>query len=347
MNRSDAIRRYNIRHPNLTPPIVNTPTDILRILDIDVFSYTSYVEAKTFRGMINLQTIDFSNSETPGLLCIDPFLLSGLVSLTEITVSRSLISSLDERLFVGLRNLRTLHFSSGQLNSLPAALFKDNINLNDVRFSGHNISALEPTLFRNTPLLNNIDFSRNKLRTLDSTVFSGLTNLYTIYLDHNSLTALPAALFDGLINLRKVYLGNNLFITLDSFTFTNLPILTTVSLDFEPLPNAESGVLTTLPNFLNLPSLDALFCRRNLLVNVGPTTFRNCSKLRYIDFERNSLATFDAQILVNMNSTFCQTSCCSIDLGAEISAITTVVKPTKVPSLKFPQNQIVYGMPSC
>jgi Leucine-rich repeat (LRR) protein len=110
-------------------------------------------------------------------------------NLEHLSLSKNLITSIDNILSAPNDRLITLDLSYNGLKSLP-----------------NNIALSRLTV---------MDLSRNVLSELSPNIFAGLPSLVNLNLKYNDIWKIEKGVFDGLVNLRCLDLGHNKFETFD------------------------------------------------------------------------------------------------------------------------------------
>jgi hypothetical protein len=147
-----------------------------------------------FRGLINLEIIDFSNNRIEK---IHKDMFNGLINLKNINFSYNCIKDIDPATFSGLKNLKEINFASNYLEVIHPATFIDLIN-----FDYNNIEKLDKDVFKGLNNMKKINF--NSFSIKDPTALNGLINLKEINFRSNSLQVIHPATFIGLTNLEII-----------------------------------------------------------------------------------------------------------------------------------------------
>ncbi|XP_037894203.1 vasorin isoform X1 [Glossina fuscipes] len=211
-------------------------------------------------------------------------------SIDLLYVNNSTVNALADDIFANL-SLHNVQLSSCKINKISNATFRGqervlkNLNLQDNLLSELPIGGIRTLSF-----LNLLDLSKNRISFIPEGAFEGLTKLSTLKLNDNNVT-LSAKAFRGLENSLK---NLNLKGTrqrrvpecvrgLKSLAFLDLSLN-----GIKELPGA-GGIRT----FEGLDSLTALNLERNLIQNLGETSFVGARKtLSSLSLLNNLLAEF-------------------------------------------------------
>ncbi|ESP02892.1 hypothetical protein LOTGIDRAFT_110650, partial [Lottia gigantea] len=173
--------------------------------------------------------------------------------------------------------------------------------------SSNDIANIDPTMFHNLTKLTDLVLNDNKISKLDPRTFQNLHKLEVIKLSQNFLSTIPEGLFDNLPimvpKLMELNLSQNKIVKIENYVFRPLSMLSTVSLNDNPLKNADRLLsknrrlsyidmsecqLTTVPR--GLPdSIEHLKLIKNNITKIKPKDFRNKNYLKILALDENEI----------------------------------------------------------
>ena len=267
------------------------------------------------RNVVPLEILRMSDC---GLVFVHPLAFVGLNNLTSLSMSRSLLSSL-ETIFrpFSAEDSRMTHLDISEmflptLTSAMLGMFKRLVLL-DASFSGVNYT--QPQLFNKLHNLETLHLEGNILRRLDnimalrklrrlylsgnqlSTIELGnLTQLEVINLSHNKFTTIPAGWLLNSDNLLMLNLSGNHISTIDRHAFSK------VTLNILDLSHNN---LTTLGP-VGTVALRKLDLSHNMIKTVSSEAFYfMASTLSDVDLSENKLAKLPLDIFEDFHSLQC------------------------------------------
>uniref|UniRef100_A0A663EX37 LRRCT domain-containing protein n=1 Tax=Aquila chrysaetos chrysaetos TaxID=223781 RepID=A0A663EX37_AQUCH len=159
----------------------------LRELHLSRNSRLTYLHANTFRGLLNLISLDLSHS------------FRNLSSLMRLSLEGNHI----ELLRLGMLNL-----GHNFIADLPNQLFDGLIQLKTMHLEANRITAVDCT-FRHLLNLRNLYLNNNQISSISDSAFSYLNKLHFLHLSKNNLSSLPIRLLAELPKLKYVFLSHN------------------------------------------------------------------------------------------------------------------------------------------
>ncbi len=186
---------------------------IFLCLNIEIISKTSikifskrvqYIDQNAFKGLKNLNSINFSNNQ---LKEIHPSTFNGLINLEVINFWNNEITRLHSSTFNGLINLKEIYFDNNQIKEIPFNTFNETINLMNIYFRHNQIKELHSSLFNGLTSLKEINFNSNQIKKIPS--LSGLISLKRINFCKNKLKEIQENAFNGLNSLEFIDLADN------------------------------------------------------------------------------------------------------------------------------------------
>lgn len=239
-------------------------------------------------------------------------------NLTDMSIYRSNIASLNMGPFLNCRNLRVLMLDGGFITTLTPRMFSDNPNLEyvsmsdnrifnifDAAFQGARIKTLDLAFNRLSTIipevmnpigetLTSINMVGNQIRGFPYGTFERLTNLEELYLDRNPLTELRDESFLTLTNLRILSMANCQLSRLNGVMFYDFVNMHTLRLNDNEIEMLPEGA------FHNMTSLEVLYIGNNRLGFLNATQFGgSMSSIRIINAPSNRINAVDRNILQN------------------------------------------------
>ncbi|KAJ7407830.1 nyctalopin-like protein [Willisornis vidua] len=224
----------------------------LRELHLSRNSRLTYLHANTFRGLLNLISLDLSHCN---IFEIHPLLFSHLPSL--------------ERLNLASNNMRYV----------PQA-FKNLSSLTRLSLEGNHIEAIGRDSLKDLETLYDLNLRKNRIWIIQNGAFTKLLRLGMLNLGHNFITDLPNQLFDGLIQLKTMHLEANKITAVDC-TFRHLLNLRNLYLN----NNQISSISDSAFSYLN--KLHFVHLSKNNLSYLPIHLFAELTKLKYVFLSHN------------------------------------------------------------
>ncbi|XP_063289498.1 nyctalopin-like [Pelobates fuscus] len=224
----------------------------LRELNLRKNSRLTYLHAHTFRGLLNLISLDISHCN---IFEIHPLVFSHLVSLEALELGFNKIHYIPEALRK-LRNVTKLSLENNLIEAIGKNSFKYQQALEDLSLRRNRIWVIESDAFDQLNKLNVLNLGHNSLSYLPNQIFRSLRQLRIMYLEANKISTINCS-FNSLVNLKKLHLNNNRITSITQNAFSSLNQLQMLHL--------SKNNLTFIPSYLfsNMPKLKHVFVSSN------------------------------------------------------------------------------------
>ena len=281
-------------------------TDVL--LSSDLWNITSLVVPTDAKTLTDLQVLPYLESLTIENGQIDSLHgISGLASLQELIIRKTVMTASDVALIGALPNLQILVLEDCSLSTISG--LETAKKLVDLDLSGNIIRELSPLASIKT--LQRLDLSRNAVNDLSH--LTNLTNLVELDVSYNAISTLTA--LTNCNTLVKLDISHNAIGVLDGLE--NLTALTSLSVSYNKITDVNP-----LAGSLGLTYLDI---SNNTIVDIS--ALANLVNLETLDFSRNEVSTlpsFSANAkLVNITGSYNNVK--SLDALAGLKQLNNVV----------------------
>lgn len=102
------------------------------------------------------------------------------------------------RVLSSLVNIKVLDLSRNDIRAIPQSLFRKMSQLKELHLEDNYLTAFEPEILKNNPLVEVINLEANVLIEIKLSSFEELDNLRQLVLDHNSITQLDENIIEHL-----------------------------------------------------------------------------------------------------------------------------------------------------
>jgi len=216
--------------------------------------------------------------------------LTSVNRLTNLSLTRNVISTLPEASFAGVPDLETLDLSSNDLTALPEGVFTGLSGLTTLLLSNNALETLPKEVFADVQDLTTLDLSSNNLTNnltnnptaLPEGVFD-VTGLAELKLQNNSIASLPGGLFNKTVSLVTLDLAHNALSSLPGHLFDKTESLVTLNLTHNALSSLPGGL------FDKTESLVTLNLTHNALPSLPGGLFDKTKSLRKLTLANNCL----------------------------------------------------------
>jgi len=204
----------------------------------------------------------------------------------------------------GLSKLKELNLRDNNIVRIPSQTFAENKNLVSLAFARNQLAEIDTDTIPES-ISNLLDFDGNQKLILPPNFFTRLTNLSTFFFRNINLSEIDGNAFSDLPQLKTLALnmGTGLKKSLNIRNLTSLTELQmnyltqtspNVSLNLVDLPSldkfsAVSSGLQTLPRFTNVPNLDSLNLRGNIISNLSVEFFEQVKSVTSLDLSKNRI----------------------------------------------------------
>uniref|UniRef100_A0A8C5MMK3 Uncharacterized protein n=1 Tax=Leptobrachium leishanense TaxID=445787 RepID=A0A8C5MMK3_9ANUR len=209
----------------------------LRELNLSKNPRLTYLHAHTFRGLLNLVSMDVSHCN---IFEIHPLVFSHVVSLETLDLGFNKIHYIPEALRK-LHNMTKLSLENNQIEAIGKNSFKTQHMLQELSLRRNQIWVIENDAFNQLNKLTVLNLGHNSLSHLPNPIFRGLLQLKIIYLEANRISIINCS-FNSLINLKKLHLNNNHIEQITHNAFSSLTHLQMIHL--------SKNNLTFIPSYL-------------------------------------------------------------------------------------------------
>ncbi|KAF8790032.1 Insulin-like growth factor-binding protein like [Argiope bruennichi] len=185
-----------------------------------------------------------------------------------------------------LVNLEVFSVSKNMISIIQDAAFKSNKNMKKLVLSSNNIVTIEPDAFQHLAKLKELDLSNNTLKSFSSGVFDPLKNLDKLIIDGNTFSYLPNTLLNSpLKNLRILSVNRNPMVRIrqDLSTTGSFKSLETLRI------NRANITIIASHDFLGFRNIAHLSLRHNKIVKISPGAFKPLTKLTVLDIGYNNI----------------------------------------------------------
>ncbi|XP_071531820.1 toll-like receptor Tollo [Panulirus ornatus] len=229
------------------------------------------IHSNALIDMGRLESLDLAHN---ALWSLPPTVLCHLPSLTTLNLTHNRLHHLPE-LGLGARQ-------PSEENILPPEC---SLPLQHLNLSYNQVAEVPERAFSSARDLQTLSIRHNRLAHLSDWAFGGLFQLRHLDLSHNRLVAVPRSALTDLRELRELYIANNSLGVLPPAAFSSLGQLLTLDLSHNQL---DLGPSNEEP-FNGLIRLVVLDVSHNLLVHLGPDTFKNLYSLQVLRLAHNQL----------------------------------------------------------
>ncbi|KAI1234841.1 hypothetical protein IHE44_0003224 [Lamprotornis superbus] len=257
----------------------------LQELHLSRNSRLTYLHANTFRGLLNLISLDLSHCN---IFEIHPLLFSHLPSLERLDLASNNMRYVPQA-FKNLSNLTRLSLEGNHIEAIGRDSLKDLETLYDLNLRKNRIWIIQNGAFTKLLRLGMLNLGHNFITDLSNQLFEGLIQLKTMHLEANRITAVDCT-FRQLLNLRNLYLNNNQISSISDSAFLYLNKLHFLHLSRNNLSSLPMHLFTKLPKL------------RLVLLSHNPWSC-DCSTLWLWTSRRAAIEGLDCAFLHPPNST--------------------------------------------
>ena len=150
----------------------------------------------------NRTKITKSSSSIEKLLIIDqqtlflPLNLAEILpKVTELVITDSGLSQINQETFTGLKLLISLKITYNKIREIPEQFVSESSNLKELNLTSNRLEVIAENAFSGLGKLEELDMSHNLLISVHSEVFSSLNSLKTLKINNNKLQFLSPRLF--------------------------------------------------------------------------------------------------------------------------------------------------------
>ncbi len=275
--------------------------------------------ANIFKGLENIQKLDFSNNSIKSLSFatlsntsyeILDFSNNKIVEIPhefsdnviEIYLNNNRIKSISDQIWKTekLRNVRLNNNAIAKIEVSGVFRSIDFENQLKINLSNNKLESLPGNIFSGLENIQKLDFSNNSIKSLNSDTFLK-TSIETLDFSNNKIVQIPREFSD---NLKEIYLNNNRIKTISDQIFKKLS-LEEVQLNNNDIEKIEvSGVFRSI-DFKNQLKINL---SNNKLESLPGNIFSGLEAIRAIDFSNNAIKSLNSD-------TFSKTSIQTIDFS--------------------------------
>ncbi|XP_009995473.1 PREDICTED: nyctalopin-like [Chaetura pelagica] len=237
----------------------------------------TFLSPGTFHALSKLRELHLSRSSRLTYLHANTF--KGLINLISLDLSHCNIFEIHPLLFSHLPSLETLDLASNNMRYVPQA-FRNLSSLTRLSLEGNHIEAIGRDSLKDLETLYDLNLRKNRIWTIQNGAFTKLLRLGMLNLGHNFIADLPNQLFDGLIQLKTMHLEANR-ITAVGCTFRHLLNLRNLYLNNNQISSISDSA------FLYINKLHFLHLSKNNLSSLPIRLFAELPKLKYVFLSQN------------------------------------------------------------
>jgi len=243
------------------------------------------VEEETFDGLRSLEVLDLSGN----LLQSNQLrnrLFRDLDSLSELSLSRNQIESVEDLFAPIVSSLKILKLAHNSLTKISSNVFKSMTQLKELDISYNNILEIEPNAFQELSSLIHLLASQNKMIQLDGNIFQRNSHLLVLDLSKNRFQSAPSSL-KHLKLLQTLDLSENMLDSVESAAFLNLQQLWRIQLHGNRIRNVTEN------QFRQLHALQILDLSSNKISHIERRSFDSNQHLQALRLDNNHLTNLD------------------------------------------------------
>lgn len=224
----------------------------LKELNLSRNARLTYLHSYTFRGLLNLISLDLSHCN---IFDIHPVVFSHVSSLEFLDLSSNKMHFIPQALRK-LHNMTRLSLENNRIEAIGKNSFKYQEALEDLNLRRNRIWAIQVEAFNQMNKLSVLNLGHNSISHLPNQLFSGLDQLRIMYLQANKIDKINCS-FNELVHLKKLHLNNNGITHITHNAFSALKQLQVLQLN--------KNNLTSLPShlFLRMPKLKDVYLSYN------------------------------------------------------------------------------------
>ena len=256
--------------------------------------------------------LEFLSLHNNSLTSLDSHLLTGLIKLRHLNMSRNSINSdkISNDVFnCDLKNLYVLDMSYNQLSKLEQPLFDCLTNLKVLKLEHNQIIVVSAEVFAFQKNLKILNLGYNQITDLNSTVFRRIKRIEEIYLQDNKINDMME-LFRSSKNLQLLDISSNKLIWFDlSFIPKSLTWMDIHDNQIEYLWNYwsyEGYSLKYLDASFNkielfekisIPAaIEIVILKHNLIFHIDGNVFHDKQNLSRVDLSENKIQHIESEI---------------------------------------------------
>ncbi|CAF0824178.1 unnamed protein product [Brachionus calyciflorus] len=232
---------------------------------------------------------------TNNVFYVKPFTFIDHLNLSNLDLSKNVITRLDENTFYNLSNLISLYMGTNKIQTINYKAFVPLINLETLYLNFNLFDYLNPNVFKGLKNLVTLYLNANSLKKIELGLFKDLKSLSFLNLNRNFLDKITLE-FSSLISLKSLYLKFNQISVIEECSFRNMSKLIGLYLDNNKLKSIN------MSTFEGLDSLTELYMSNNLINSIDSGTFANLNKIVYLDISKNNLSYFENNLFSNLTS---------------------------------------------
>ncbi|KAJ2951194.1 hypothetical protein O0L34_g5586 [Tuta absoluta] len=310
-------------------PLRDLTSLTLRSYNTDWPAMTMEFHAESFRGLMELRTLDLGDNNIymlPSEVFCPLFSLEILnltnnriqdiseigfsdwgkgpiapgkscnTGLKMLDLSHNNVLRLPDNGFSSLRSLEVLNIQNNLINEIGDRAFVGLNSLKTLNLSGNKLVAVPPELFQSSRVIKTISLANNSLAVLAPGLLEGLDQLEKLDLSRNRLTNdwVNRDTFAGLIRLVILNLSHNSLARLDPKSFQDLNNLQVLNLDNNAIETISNGAFAELRNLHQLSISD------NKLKSLNEHIFSNLFVLSQLYLDNNHISTIDERSFENI-----------------------------------------------
>ncbi|XP_045890674.1 toll-like receptor 13 isoform X1 [Micropterus dolomieu] len=227
------------------------------------------------------------------LTFVDSDMFQLCINVTELDLTSTYITNIQDEAFRSIRGLRILSLSRNRIASVPAAT-RNIPTLSELDLSANLIASLGCHDFANLTKLRQLNLYNNKISALQECLFKDLIGLQVLKLQNNQISILNGAFKKYLPNLRRLHLNENKLTAIEYGDFQGLKSLQNLSLHQNQIQSIKKG------SFIGLTSLTDIQLQNNDIKQEEiKTCFNVLTNLRRLELRDNHIKYKDSSALPN------------------------------------------------
>ena len=253
----------------------------LALLDLHGNQLTTLHE-NLFTNTLLLSWLDLSRNKLNELL---PEVVSPLRNMLSLILNENNLSFLQPRTFQNMKDLVWLYLDDNDLTEMSTESLNGLGELKKLHLNGNQLTTIESDVFQGTGKVKELLLSRNNITFLSPDAFDLIPNLLFLTLDDNQLHHLDVKPFIALQRLLALNISANRLKSLDHGLPAELQLPTGSSTDSTKVARAFPKLRLLISNdnqiqtieanvFLEMPMIETIELRGNLLKRVDKSTFR-------------------------------------------------------------------------
>lgn len=169
-------------------------------------------------------------------------------SITEISISRSMVNILHDRSFYNMHKLNIINLDENRISEVKRNVFVDLFNLKKLYINRNNLSIIHDFAFEHLTRLEELELAGNQISIVTKETFFGLKHLKSLDLRGNRLNMIGDFSFEEMRSLSELDLDQNNIEYMSDRAFAGLQKLSKLRMSENRLKSLSHDLFKEAPN---------------------------------------------------------------------------------------------------